>query len=150
MIINGEQMGLPPFHIAIQVRDIAEAREFYKDFLGCIVGRSSDTSVDFDFHGHQLVCHLNPNIGQKGKIESFVNQVDGKGVPIPHFGLVLEMEQWQTMAEKLKQGHVNFIIKPYLRFAGKVGEQATLFFTDPSGNAIELKAFKNMTEIFRA
>lgn len=143
-------MKLAPFHIAIQVRNIPEAREFYKEFLGCIEGRSSNISIDFNFHGHQLVCHLNPNIGQENKIESFANQVDGKNVPIPHFGLVLEMEQWQTMAEKLKQGHINFVIKPYVRFAGKVGEQATLFFTDPSGNAIELKAFKNMSELFRS
>lgn len=145
-----KKMKLPPFHLAIQVRDIPEAREFYKSFLGCTEGRSSLTSVDFNFYGHQLVCHLNPNIGKTGKIESFTNQVDNKTVPIPHFGLVLEMEQWETIAEKLKQGDIDFVIKPYIRFAGKAGEQATLFFTDPSGNAIELKAFKDISQLFRA
>ena len=137
-------MTILPFHLAIQVRDIDEARQFYTQVLGCGEGRSADSWIDLNLFGHQLVCHLNPAIGPQGKVPSHSNAVDGHGVPVPHFGMVLEMAQWQTMAERLRQKHIEFIIEPYIRFKGEPGEQATLFFLDPSGNAIELKAFKDI------
>ncbi len=135
-----------PFHLAIQVRDIAEARQFYVDVLGCSEGRSAETWVDFNLYGHQLVCHLNPALGKQGKILSVYNPVDGHGVPIPHFGVVLDMNAWQLLANKLQLQNIDFIIEPYIRFQGLPGEQATLFFLDPSGNAIEFKAFRNIEQ----
>ena len=141
-------MKLTPFHIAIPVRDIPESRHFYSTILECEEGRSDETWVDFYFFGHQFVCHLNPNIGKNGKIESHHNPVDGHGVPVPHYGVVLEMEQWETLAAKLKQHEIVFIIEPYIRFKGQTGEQATMFFLDPSGNALEFKAFKDMSRLF--
>ena len=137
-------MGLRPFHIAVQVRDIEEARRFYTTLLGCSEGRSSPDWVDFNLFGHQFVCHLNPALGRDGRITSHYNPVDGHGVPVPHFGVVLEMENWQTLAQRLQQHGVQFVIEPYIRFKGEPGEQATLFFLDPSGNALEFKAFKNI------
>ncbi len=137
-------MRLTPFHIAVQVRDIEEARRFYKGLLGCTEGRSAPEWVDFNLFGHQFVCHLNPALGPAGRITSHYNPVDGHGVPVPHFGVVLEMENWQTLAERLKQHGVKFVIEPYIRFEGEPGEQATLFFLDPSGNALEFKAFKDI------
>ena len=137
-------MRLTPFHIAVQVRDIEEARHFYKGLLGCTEGRSAPEWVDFNLFGHQFVCHLNPALGPEGRISSHYNPVDGHGVPVPHFGVVLEMDSWQTLAERLKQHGVKFVIEPYIRFQGEVGEQATLFFLDPSGNALEFKAFKGI------
>jgi uncharacterized protein len=137
-------MRLTPFHIAVQVRDIEEARRFYKGLLGCTEGRSSNEWVDFNLFGHQFVCHLNPGLGAQGRISSHYNPVDGHGVPVPHFGVVLEMEDWQSLADRLKQNGVKFVIEPYIRFEGEPGEQATLFFLDPSGNALEFKAFKDI------
>lgn len=137
-------MPLTPFHIAIQVRDIEEARRFYKGLLGCSEGRSATEWVDFNLFGHQFVCHLNPGLGAQGRIAAHYNPVDGHGVPVPHFGVVLEMADWQSLAERLKQQHVQFVIEPYIRFKGEPGEQATLFFLDPSGNALEFKAFKDI------
>jgi uncharacterized protein len=137
-------MRLTPFHIAVQVRDIEEARRFYKGLLGCSEGRSSGDWVDFNLFGHQFVCHLNPGLGPDGRISSHYNPVDGHGVPVPHFGVVLEMADWKTLAERLQQHGVQFVIEPYIRFKGEPGEQATLFFLDPSGNALEFKAFADI------
>ena len=141
-------MKLNPFHIAIPVRDIPESRRFYADILGCPEGRSDQLWVDFNLFGHQFVCHLNPDIGKDGKVESHYNPVDGHGVPIPHYGVVLEMEQWENLATKLKQHKIDFIIEPYVRFKGQTGEQATMFFLDPSGNALEFKGFKDVSQLF--
>jgi len=137
-------MNCNPFHLAIQVRDLQEARQFYTGLLGCSEGRSADSWVDFNLYGHQLVCHLNPRLGAEGRIDAHYNPVDGHGVPVPHFGVVLAMEDWQRLANTLSDAGVQFIIEPYIRFAGQPGEQATLFFLDPSGNALEFKAFKNI------
>ena len=137
-------MGLTPFHIAVQVRDIDEVRHFYTTVLGCSEGRSSEQWVDFNLFGHQFVCHLNPALGPQGRVPSHYNPVDGHGVPVPHCGVVLEMEAWQTLAHRLEQHRVKFVIEPYVRFKGEPGEQATLFFLDPSGNALEFKAFKDI------
>ncbi|MGR4068333.1 VOC family protein [Halomonas sp. LR3S48] len=134
-----------PFHLAIQVHDIEEARRFYGDFLGCPEGRSSSSWVDFDLFGHQFVCHLNPAL-KDNPVSSHKNPVDGHGVPVPHFGVVLEMEAWENLAQKLRDHGVEFEIEPYIRFKGEAGEQATMFFYDPSGNALEFKAFKNREE----
>jgi extradiol dioxygenase family protein len=137
-------MRLTPFHIAVQVRNIDEARHFYRNILGCSEGRSSQEWVDFNLFGHQFVCHLNPALGPQGRITSHYNPVDGHGVPVPHCGVVLEMESWTSLAERLRQHRIEFVIEPYIRFKGEPGEQATLFFLDPSGNALEFKAFKNI------
>ena len=141
-------MKLTPFHIAVQVRDIAEAREFYKEILGCSEGRSSRSWVDFNLYGHQFVCHLNSNLGENGKFGLQHNPVDGHSVPVPHCGVVLEMKQWEELADRLKEHKIDFVIEPYVRFAGEVGEQATLFFMDPSGNALEFKGFKDISQLF--
>ena len=135
---------LRPFHLAIPVDDIATNRNFYREVLGCKEGRNSDHWVDFDFFGHQLVIHLKEN--KKPGEDS--NPVDGKDVPIPHFGVVLDMETFENLARTLKNKNVQFVIEPYIRFEGEVGEQATMFFKDPSGNALEFKAFKNMNQLF--
>lgn len=135
---------ITPFHLAIQVRDLAEARAFYRDVLGCSEGRSAAQWVDLNLYGHQLVCHVNPTIGKQGKVPSHANAVDGHGVPVPHFGVVLEMPDWQHLADKLRKMNMEFVIEPYIRFKGEPGEQATLFILDPSGNAIEFKAFKDI------
>jgi extradiol dioxygenase family protein len=137
-------MRLTPFHIAVQVRNIDEARHFYRNILGCSEGRSSQDWVDFNLFGHQFVCHLNPALGPQGRITSHYNPVDGHGVPVPHCGVVLEMESWTSLAERLRQQRIEFVIEPCIRFKGEPGEQATLFFLDPSGNALEFKAFKNI------
>jgi extradiol dioxygenase family protein len=137
-------MRLTPFHLAIQVRDIDEARDFYGGKLALPEGRSTEQWIDFNLFGHQLVTHFNPNIGKDGKIAAIANHVDGHGVPVPHFGVVLEMEDWQELAEKAKGFVDEFLIEPYVRFKGEPGEQATMFFSDPSGNALEFKAFKNI------
>ena len=141
-------MKLTPFHIAIPVRDIAESRAFYGELLGCEEGRSDETWVDFNFFGHQFVCHLNPNIGKEGQLEAHYNPVDGHGVPVPHYGVVLEMDTWEALAKKLVDHGIAFVIEPYVRFKGQPGEQATMFFMDPSGNALEFKAFKDMGQLF--
>jgi extradiol dioxygenase family protein len=139
-------MTLTPFHIAVQVRDIPEAREFYRNVLGCSEGRSSCEWVDFNLFGHQFVCHLNPTLGPQGKISSHYNPVDGHGVPVPHCGVVLEMSHWNELADRLRRHGMKFVVEPYVRFKGQPGEQATLFFLDPSGNALEFKSFKNIQE----
>ena len=139
-------MNRNPFHLAIQVRDLNEARAFYGELLGCAEGRSAESWVDFNLYGHQLVCHVNPQLGVDGCISSHVNPVDGQGVPVPHFGVVLEMDDWQRLANKLEAASVTFVIEPYIRFAGQPGEQATLFFMDPSGNALEFKAFRHIDQ----
>ena len=135
---------MPPFHLAFPVHDIAVARQFYGELLGCPEGRSSDQWVDFNFYGHQIVAHLAPeecNTAQTGV-------VDGHNVPVRHFGAVLSPAQWQTMAEKLKAVGTKFVIEPYVRFKGEPGEQATMFFLDPSGNALEFKAFATLDNLF--
>ena len=139
-------MKLTPFHIAIQVRNIKEAKNFYGDILGFSEGRSDESWVDFNMFGHQFVCHLNPQLGDSGKVDFLSNNVDGHGVPIPHAGVVLEMESWKAFSEKLKDNNIKFIVEPYIRFKGKPGEQATMFFLDPSGNALEFKSFKNIED----
>lgn len=137
-------MTLRPFHLAFPVNDLAAAREFYGDAMGCREGRSSDEWVDFDFYGHQIVAHLAP--GRAGDRTS--NHVDGHGVPVPHFGIVLAMEDWQDLADRLTAAGVEFAIEPTIRFRGQPGEQATMFFRDPSGNALEMKAFANDAMLF--
>jgi extradiol dioxygenase family protein len=137
-------MKLTPFHVALQVRDIAEARRFYGGMLGCTEGRSDASWVDFSLYGHQLVCHVNPSLGISGQIISHFNPVDGHGVPVPHCGVVLEMHAWQALAERLRRHQVQFIIEPYIRFQRQPGAQATMFFLDPSGNALEFKSFKDV------
>ncbi len=134
----------PRFHLAFPVRDLAEARAFYGDLLGCPEGRSSDEWVDFDFFGHQIVAHLSPNeAGHKAH-----NQVDGDAVPVRHFGAILSMPQWKMLAARLEAHNISFIIPPDIRFEGQPGEQATFFFCDPSGNALEFKAFDDDSRIF--
>lgn len=137
-------MALTPFHVAVQVRDVAESRRFYREILGCNEGRSDEQWVDFDLFGHQFVCHLNPALGPKGTIAAHYNPVDGHGVPVPHFGVVLEMPAWEALAERLRKHGVKFVIEPYVRFAGQPGEQATMFLLDPSGNALEFKSFRDI------
>ena len=137
-------MALPPFHLAFPVDDLSAARRFYGDLLGCSEGRSSDEWIDFDFHGHQIVAHLTPE--RSGDATS--NHVDGHGVPVPHFGLVLSMEDWEALADKLKAAGTEFIIEPTIRFRDCPGEQATMFLRDPAGNALEFKAFADPDELF--
>ena len=134
---------LPPFHLAIPVHNLKDAKHFYGDLLNCSEGRSSERWIDYNFFGHQLVVHLDSSNMKK----SF-NLVDGESVPIPHFGLVLDWNDWKLMREKLENSKIEFIIKPYIRFKGQIGEQATMFFLDPSGNALEFKAFKNINQLF--
>jgi len=142
-------MKLTPFHLAIQVRDIDEAKDFYAHKLGFDMGRSSETWIDFNMYGHQMVVHLNPNLGKDGKVTNLHNPVDEQSVPVPHFGVVLEMSDWKRLAEKVPTFIDEFIVEPYIRFEGQVGEQATMFFSDPSGNALEFKAFKDIeSELF--
>lgn len=136
---------IQPFHLAIPVNDLEKARIFYRDTLGCEEGRSSDHWVDFNFFGHQLVIHYKED---SGKDEGASNPVDGKNVPIPHFGVVLEWDTFQNFSEELKSKNISFIIEPYIRFKGQTGEQATMFFKDPCGNALEFKAFKNIDQLF--
>ena len=135
---------LSPFHLAIPVDDIPTNRKFYGEVLGCSEGRSSDHWVDFDFFGHQLVIHLAP----KAEEDPHANPVDGKQVPVPHFGVVLNMEEFDSLAERLTNLGTEFIIEPYTRFKGEVGEQSTMFFADPAGNALEFKAFRNIDQLF--
>ena len=137
-------MKLTPFHLAIPVDDVAKARAFYTQTLKFEEGRSSDHWVDYNFFGHQLVIHYKP----KQEKEIYTNPVDGKDVPVPHFGVVLDWEQFWEFADNLKAAAIEFIIPPYIRFEGEVGEQATLFFKDPCGNALEFKSFKDMTQLF--
>lgn len=135
---------LTPFHIAVQVRDIEEARRFYRNILGCSEGRSAPDWIDFNLYGHQFVCHLNPNLGRSGKLASHFNPVDGHGVPVPHCGVVLRPPQWTALAHRVRQHGVEFVVAPYTRFKGQTGEQSTMFFLDPTGNALEFKAFNDI------
>jgi extradiol dioxygenase family protein len=135
---------LPPFHLAFPVHDLAAARAFYGGLLGCAEGRSSDQWVDFDFHGHQIVAHLVAD----AKARAASNPVDGHAVPVPHFGLVLDMGAWEKLAARLQDAGTDFAIPPTVRFRGQAGEQATMFFRDPSGNALEIKAMANPANLF--
>jgi extradiol dioxygenase family protein len=138
-------MTLPPFHLAIPVYDLESCRKFYSDVMGLKRGRTSDHWTDYNFYGHQLVIHYK----ERDKITSSQsNEVDGKNVPVPHFGVVLPMKDWEQLAERLKSAGVEFIIEPYIRFKGEVGEQATLFFLDPCGNALEFKSFRDLGSLF--
>ena len=138
-------MPLQPFHVAFPVDDIAETRKFYEGFLGCGVGRTDDTWIDFDMFGHQVVAHLRTDGSKGGEIR---NPVDGHDVPVPHFGVVLDMDAWEKLAARLKAAKIKFVIEPYIKFKGQPGEQATMFFYDPSGNALEFKAFKDIKQLF--
>jgi len=138
-------MSLQPFHLAVPVADLAEARAFYGGLLGCPEGRSSPEWVDFDFFGHQLVAHLDAAAGARRAVH---NEVDGQHVPVPHFGVVLGWEQWHALVERLRAAGTRFGIEPGIRFKGQVGEQATMFFQDPSGNALEFKSFRDPAQLF--
>ena len=136
---------MPPlFHYAFPVHDLAAARAFYGDILQCREGRSSEKWVDFDLYGHQIVAHLS----EKSRGNSTANPVDGHNVPVPHFGVILTMSQWEELAIRLRDAKVGFVIEPYIRFKGEIGEQGTMFFLDPSGNALEFKAFADMNQVF--
>lgn len=137
-------MSVSPFHIAIPVHNLSECRTFYRDVLNCEEGRSSDHWVDFNLFGHQLVIHYKP----QSETDLHTNPVDGKDVPVPHYGVVLPWDQFQSFADDLRLKGVKFIIEPYIRFEGEVGEQATMFFKDPAGNALEFKAFKDLDQLF--
>ena len=137
-------MSLPPFHLAFPVHDLAAARAFYGELLGCPEGRSDTQWIDFDFFGHQIVAHLSPDAKPRGHH----NPVDGHDVPVPHFGAVLSMAQWQELADKLVAAGTQFVIEPDVRFRGLPGEQATMFFLDPSGNALEFKAMADPANLF--
>ena len=132
-----------PFHLAFAVHDLAAARVFYGSVLGCPEGRSSDAWIDFDLYGHQIVTHLSPSAR-----DTLSNPVDGHDVPVPHFGVVLTMDQWRTLAARLEAAGIAFDIAPYIRFEGQIGEQATMFFRDPSGNALEFKGFADDSQLF--
>lgn len=135
---------LSPFHVAFPVHDLQAARAFYGQTLGCPEGRSSEDWIDFNFYGHQIVAHLAPEEARQVQR----NAVDGHGVPVRHFGIVLPMAEWETVADRLRAKAVRFLIDPYIRFKGQPGEQATMFFLDPSGNALEIKAFADITRLF--
>ncbi|MEC7871608.1 MAG: VOC family protein [Candidatus Neomarinimicrobiota bacterium] len=136
---------IQPFHVAFPVRDLKSTKEFYTTVLGCSVGRTSDHWIDFNLFGHQVVAHLSPN---EAKIVD-TGDVDEKKVPVRHFGVILEWDQWHRFADKLKANNVQFMIEPYIRFKGEVGEQATMFLLDPSDNALEFKSFKDQSFIFK-
>lgn len=135
-----------PFHLAVPVDDLAQARHFYGTVLGCEEGRSSDHWIDFNLFGHQFVVHYKPK--PAGSNDSHSNPVDGQNVPVPHFGVVLDWEAWEDLVERMREHGTEFVIEPYIRFEGQVGEQATMFFLDPAGNALEFKAFKDMGQLF--
>jgi hypothetical protein len=134
---------IPRFHLAVPVDDLTAAREFYGDALGCAQGRSADTWIDWDLRGHQFVTHLAPGSGERAR-----NEVDGHDVPVPHFGLILTVEEFHDLAARLRAAGTTFVIEPYLRFAGEPGEQWTMFLHDPAGNAIEFKAFADDGQVF--
>ena len=135
---------LSPFHLAFPVTSLAKARAFYGDLLGCPEGRSSDSWVDFNFYGHQIVAHLSPEEAGHRRTSA----VDGDDVPVRHFGAILPMKDWEALAGKLQAAGTKFVIEPHVRFKGQVGEQATMFFLDPSGNALEFKAFGDLSQVF--
>lgn len=138
---------IPPFHVAVPVDDLEKARQFYRDVLECEEGRSAETWVDMNLYGHQFVLHHKPSIAV-GAEDGYTNAVDGKDIPVPHYGVVLEWSAWQDLASRLETRGITFVIEPYIRFAGEVGEQATMFFYDPAGNALEFKAFKDPEQLF--
>ena len=137
-------MSVPPFHLAFPVHDLDAARNFYGKTLGCPEGRSDTQWIDFDFFGHQIVAHLSEDLAAKGAS----NPVDGHDVPVPHFGAVLPMDKWRLLADRLRRAGTEFVIEPTVRFEGQPGEQATMFFRDPSGNAIEMKAMRDPAKLF--
>lgn len=137
-------MTLRPFHLAFPVDNLDAARAFWGGVIGCPEGRSSDHWIDFDFYGHQIVAHLAP----RPALADPTNAVDGHDVPVPHFGIVLTMADWQALADRLCAADIAFAIEPHIRFAGQAGEQATMFFRDPAGNAIEMKAFADLGQLF--
>lgn len=137
-------MSLPPFHLAFSVDDLAAARRFYGELLGCAEGRSAEEWVDFEFYGHQIVAHVEPDMSKRRS----TNGVDGENVPVPHFGVVLPMDEWKRLAERLEEAGLEFVIPPTIRFQGQPGEQATMFFLDPSGNALEFKAMAQPANLF--
>jgi extradiol dioxygenase family protein len=137
-------MSLPPFHLAFPVDDLAAARQFYGGLLGCPEGRSADKWIDFDLYGHQIVTHLAPDAGR----QRASNAVDGHDVPVPHFGVVLPMAEWKALAARLQAADLDFVIEPTIRFEGQAGEQATMFFLDPAGTALEFKAMANPAKLF--
>jgi extradiol dioxygenase family protein len=138
-------MALTPFHIAFPVNDLAEARAFYGELLGCPEGRSSEAWIDFNLYGHQIVAHL---VADRAVQPPHANPVDGHDVPVSHFGVVLTMPEWQTLVKRLTAAGLRFAIAPQIRFAGESGEQATMFFHDPAGNALEFKAFADIGQLF--
>ena len=135
---------IKPFHLAFPVNNLEATFKFYTEVLGCSTGRSSEHWIDFNFFGHQVVAHLSPEEAVTGP----TNKVDGDDVPVRHFGIVMEMDDWKKLANRLEEKGISFIIKPHIRFRGEPGEQATMFFLDPSGNALEFKAFKDMEQLF--
>ena len=137
-------MTLPPFHLAFPVDDLDAARRFYGELLGCPEGRSADEWIDFNLYGHQIVAHLAP---EEARIRT-INRVDGDEVPVPHFGIVLPMKEWKALATRLEKAGVDFVIAPTVRFENQPGEQATMFFLDPAGNALEFKAMANPENLF--
>lgn len=137
-------MYIPPFHLAFPVKDLQQTIVFFRDVLGCKMGRTAEKWADFDFFGHQLSAHLKPEEAAL----SATNAVDGDNVPVRHFGAILEWGQWHQLAEKVRVAGIPFVIDPHIRFKGEVGEQATMFFLDPSGNALEFKSFKDPANIF--
>ena len=137
-------MAVQPFHLAFPVDDLNAARRFYGDLLGCPEGRSAAHWVDFDLHGHQIVAHLAPEVAR----QRASNPVDGEDVPVPHFGIVLPIDEWKEMAERLRAAGTKFVIEPTIRFEGQPGEQATMFFLDPAGNALEFKAMADPAKLF--
>lgn len=136
---------IPPFHVAVPVHDVPLARAFYRDVLGCPEGRSDEKWVDFNLYGHQWVIHYKP---KDESVELHSNEVDGHNVPVPHYGVVLEWDDWQELSAKLKARGTKFVIEPYIRFEGQPGEQATMFFLDPCGNALEFKSFRDISQMF--
>lgn len=138
----------PAFHLAFPVKDLEASRDFYGGLLGCREGRSSESWIDFDMYGHQIVAHLKPSAETGGDDDLHHNPVDGHDVPVPHFGVVLPWDEWHSLADRLRAANVEFVIEPYIRFEGQVGEQATMFFFDPSGNALEFKSFRDPSQLF--
>ena len=136
---------LAPFHLAFPVKNLLDTKIFYTEVLGCSIGRTNPKWIDFNFYGHQITAHLSPESFNHNDV---VNKVDGKDVPVRHFGVVLGWDEWHDLSKKLKKLKVKFIIDPYIRFKGEIGEQATMFFLDPSGNALEFKSFKDSSQIF--
>ena len=135
---------MQPFHLAFPVNDLEKTHDFYHNLLGCAIGRTSERWIDFNFWGNQITAHLVDGDDDTAP----TNHVDGKNVPVKHFGAILEMGEWKALADRLKNAGIDFVIEPYTRFEGEVGEQATMFFLDPSGNAIEFKSFRNFDQIF--